>query len=231
MASGAIARGEAASRKTDCEKAYLDAVAIIFDASGILDHDQRVQRFSAAMAAVIYAMSLLKKGMPADPDLLRARKALAILNGVLKAEPDNPGVAHFIIHAADNPEMAFSAWTQPVGTRSSRPPHLTRFTCPVTSSQGLAFGMRIFAQTWLQRERLSSRISSTQKPKTAFTPWSFFSRPICRRDRTRKRPPSPAKRRPFECRTLDQGFDSIGGLRSRSFPLARHWKHAIGQRR
>jgi tetratricopeptide (TPR) repeat protein len=115
----AIARGEAGSRKTDREKAYLDAVAIIFDASGIPDHDQRVQRFSAAMGAlsaaypsdrqatVIYAMSLLKKGMPADPDLLRARKALAILNGALKAEPDNPGVAHFIIHAADNPEMAF----------------------------------------------------------------------------------------------------------------------------
>jgi tetratricopeptide (TPR) repeat protein len=115
----AIARGEAAPRKTAREKAYLDAVAIIFDASGIPDHDQRVQRFSAAMGAlsaaypsdrqaeVIYAMSLLKKGMPPDPDLLRARKALGILNGVLKAEPDNPGVAHFIIHAADNPEMAF----------------------------------------------------------------------------------------------------------------------------
>jgi tetratricopeptide (TPR) repeat protein len=114
----AIASGDAASRKTARERAYLDAVAIIFDASGIPDHDQRVQRFSAAMgdisaaypsdrqAAVIYAMSLLKKGMPADPDLLRARKALAILNGVLQAEPDNPGVAHFIIHAADNPEMA-----------------------------------------------------------------------------------------------------------------------------
>jgi hypothetical protein len=114
----AIARGEAAPRKTAREKAYLDAVAIIFDASGIPDHDQRVQRFSAAMgaisaaypsdrqAAVIYAMSLLKNGMPADPDLLQARKALTILNGVLKTEPDNPGVAHFIIHAADNPEMA-----------------------------------------------------------------------------------------------------------------------------
>lgn len=114
----AIARGRAIPRKTAREKAYLEAVAIIFDATGIPDHDQRVQRFSAAMGAlsaaypadrqakVIYAMSLLKTGMPADPGLLRARKAIAILNEVLKAEPDNPGVAHFIIHAADNPEMA-----------------------------------------------------------------------------------------------------------------------------
>jgi tetratricopeptide (TPR) repeat protein len=51
-------------------------------------------------------MSLLKDGMPADPDLARTRKALAILNDVLQAEPDNPGVAHFIIHATDNPQMA-----------------------------------------------------------------------------------------------------------------------------
>jgi tetratricopeptide (TPR) repeat protein len=114
----AIASGIAATRKTPREAAYIDAVAIIFDANGIPDHDQRVQRFSAAMgaisatypldrqAAVIYAMSLLKDGMPADPDLVRTRQALAILNGVLRAEPDNPGVAHFIIHAADNSQMA-----------------------------------------------------------------------------------------------------------------------------
>ena len=114
----AIASGEAAARKTFREAAYINAVANIFDANGIPDHDQRVQRFSAAMgaisaaypfdrqAAVIYAMSLLKDGMPADPDLVRTRKALAILNHVLQAEPDNPGVAHFIIHAADNPQMA-----------------------------------------------------------------------------------------------------------------------------
>jgi hypothetical protein len=114
----AIASGKAAARQTPREAAYFNAIAIIFDANGIPDHDQRVQRFSAAMgaisatypsdrqAAVIYAMSLLKDGMPADPDLVRTRKALAILNGILQAEPNNPGVAHFIIHATDNPQMA-----------------------------------------------------------------------------------------------------------------------------
>jgi tetratricopeptide (TPR) repeat protein len=116
--NAAIARGRAAARKTPRETAYINAIAIIFDASSIPDHDQRVQRFSAAMgaistsypsdpqAAVIYAMSLLKDGMPADPDLVRTRQALTILNDVLQAEPDNPGVAHFIIHATDNPQMA-----------------------------------------------------------------------------------------------------------------------------
>jgi tetratricopeptide (TPR) repeat protein len=114
----ALAKARAAPLKSAREQAYIDALAIIFDAAATPDHDTRVRRFSAAMgaisrrypddrqAAVIYAMSLLKDGMPNDPDLALARQALTILNGVLKTEPDNPGVVHFIIHAADNPRMA-----------------------------------------------------------------------------------------------------------------------------
>ena len=44
--------------------------------------------------------------LPDDPDHVRARKAIGILNQVLKAEPGNPGVTHFIIHASDNPQMS-----------------------------------------------------------------------------------------------------------------------------
>ena len=38
--------------------------------------------------------------------MLRARHALDILNNVLRVEPNNPGVMHYIIHASDNPKMA-----------------------------------------------------------------------------------------------------------------------------
>ena len=114
----AIAQARAAPRQTAREGAYIDAIAIIYDQQGAPEHDKRVQGFSRAMgaisaaypsdhqAAVIYAMSLLKDGMPADPDRSRARRSLSILNKVLKREPDNPGVIHFIVHAADNPHMA-----------------------------------------------------------------------------------------------------------------------------
>jgi len=114
----AIARAQSAHQKTSREQAYIDAIAIIYAAASIPDHDVSVRRYSAAMgaismayptdrqAAVIYAMSLLKDGMPDDPDLVLARKAFTILNEVLKVEPDNPGVIHFIIHATDNPQMA-----------------------------------------------------------------------------------------------------------------------------
>jgi tetratricopeptide (TPR) repeat protein len=114
----AIAKGRAASEKTAREQSYLNAVAIIYDSASTPDHDTRVRRYCAAMgaihsayptdtqAAVLYAMSLLKDGMPADPDLKLAHESLGILEGVLKVEPVNPGVLHFIIHATDNPRMA-----------------------------------------------------------------------------------------------------------------------------
>jgi tetratricopeptide (TPR) repeat protein len=114
----AIANAQSAHEKTPREQAYVNAIAIIYADASNLDHDTIVRRYAAAMgtisaayptdhqAAIIYAMSLLKDGMPDDPDLALARKALAILDGVLKVEPDNPGILHFIIHATDNPRMA-----------------------------------------------------------------------------------------------------------------------------
>jgi tetratricopeptide (TPR) repeat protein len=114
----AIDKANSAHKRTAREQAYIDAIAIIFAADAIPDHDTRVRRYSAAMGAiaadypsdtqakVLYAMSLLKNGMPSDPDMILAHQALTILNGVLKVEPDNPGVLHSIIHAADNPQMA-----------------------------------------------------------------------------------------------------------------------------
>jgi hypothetical protein len=48
----AIVMAKAAARKTPREAAYIDAVAIIFDRDVTPDHDQRVQRFSAAMGAI-----------------------------------------------------------------------------------------------------------------------------------------------------------------------------------
>ena len=65
-------------------------------------------------AAILHALPLLSSELPSDPSLARARAALAILNGVLEVEPDNPGVIHFIIHATDNPAMA------PLGLAAAR---------------------------------------------------------------------------------------------------------------
>src|SRR5665213_147415 len=79
----AIAQARSAHHRTAREQSYIDAIAIIYDAASLPDHDIRVRRYCAAMgaiaagypadnqAAVLYAMSLLKDGLPADPDLIR----------------------------------------------------------------------------------------------------------------------------------------------------------------
>jgi tetratricopeptide (TPR) repeat protein len=44
--------------------------------------------------------------MDNDPDFAKERSAGAILNQVLTAEPDHPGVAHYLIHSFDYPQLA-----------------------------------------------------------------------------------------------------------------------------
>jgi tetratricopeptide (TPR) repeat protein len=158
----AIAKAQSAPEKTAREQAYIDAIAIIYAAVSIPDHDARVRRYAAAMgaihtayptdnqAAVIYAMSVLKDGMPEDPNLVLARKALAILNDVLKVEPDNPGVIHFIIHATDNPRMA------PLGLDAARRYAKVAPAAP----HALHMPSHIFARLGLWNEDIQSNLAS-----------------------------------------------------------------------
>jgi tetratricopeptide (TPR) repeat protein len=78
----------------------------------------RAKRYSDAMetlaaaypddieAQIFYALSLLYSTPPGDVTLVNPRHAVAILNPLLKRLPDHPGIAHYLIHACDNPAMA-----------------------------------------------------------------------------------------------------------------------------
>jgi hypothetical protein len=56
-------------------------------------------------AAVFYALSLLTWSVDREP-LANPKKAIAILNQVFEEDPDDPGAAHYLIHAADAPQLA-----------------------------------------------------------------------------------------------------------------------------
>jgi tetratricopeptide (TPR) repeat protein len=114
----AIRRAQSATQKSPREDAYIEALAIIYGDTAVPERGSRARRYSDAMkglfanyptdhqAGVLYALSLLSPELPGDSELSRSRTALQILNVVLKAEPENPGVMHFIIHASDHPGMA-----------------------------------------------------------------------------------------------------------------------------
>jgi tetratricopeptide (TPR) repeat protein len=108
---------KATGAKTGREKEYISALKIFYK-PGALKYQQRVDLYSAAMrtlhehypddidAATFYALSLLADVAPDDTSLHKEHRALALLTPLFEKYPDHPGVAHYIIHACDNPSMA-----------------------------------------------------------------------------------------------------------------------------
>jgi tetratricopeptide (TPR) repeat protein len=103
---------------TQRETQFIDAALQFFDTNHKLDHDARTHRYSDAMArlyekypddpeaATLYALSLLTWDPPNDKNETNRRKAIAVLDKVVAAEPNHPGAAHYLIHAADKPDLA-----------------------------------------------------------------------------------------------------------------------------
>ena len=104
--------------KSSRESAYLEAIATIYDQWNILDHGTRVLKFEKASqkifedypddheAGIFYALALNAAADPTDKTFQNQKKAVDILSAIFVNEPDHPGVAHYIIHNYDYPELA-----------------------------------------------------------------------------------------------------------------------------
>jgi tetratricopeptide (TPR) repeat protein len=57
-------------------------------------------------AAAFYALSLLASEPHDDPTFANRRHAAAILEKLFAVDPDHPGVAHYLIHSYDKPQLA-----------------------------------------------------------------------------------------------------------------------------
>ncbi|HEY1658893.1 MAG TPA: hypothetical protein VGG14_11140 [Candidatus Sulfotelmatobacter sp.] len=103
---------------TPREKAYIAAIAAFYTNSKKLDHRARAKAYSDAMkkvyesypddheAATFYALSLLASEPPNDTTFANRKQAAAILEKLFAIEPDHPGVAHYLIHSYDKPQLA-----------------------------------------------------------------------------------------------------------------------------
>jgi len=111
-----LAKAQDLKPKTKRESEYISALAVFYRDSDKLEHSRRAEAYTAAMkklykhnpkdreAAVFYALALLSSSN--DSTLASAKKAVAILNELFEQDPGHPGIAHYIIHACDNPSMA-----------------------------------------------------------------------------------------------------------------------------
>ena len=103
---------------TPREKAYIAAIAAFYSDSKKLKHEARAKAYSDAMkkvyetypddheAAAFYALSLLASEPHDDATFANRKAAAAILEKLFAIEPDHPGVAHYLIHSYDKPQLA-----------------------------------------------------------------------------------------------------------------------------
>jgi len=123
LAAGAAAatRAAALSAGTERERGYIDAIGAFYRDADRLDHRARAKAYSDAMmrlsdqltddheAQIFYALSLLGTAPADDASFANQKKAAAILNGLLPLEPKHPGIAHYMIHSFDYPQLASDA--------------------------------------------------------------------------------------------------------------------------
>ena len=98
------------------ERDYIAAMKTFYGTKGAFE--KRATAYSKGMekvyqgnpedheAAVFYALSILAADEGNDPTFANDKKAAAILEKLFAIEPDHPGVAHYMIHAYDRPQLA-----------------------------------------------------------------------------------------------------------------------------
>jgi hypothetical protein len=121
LAAGLAAaeRGLALAR-TPRERDYLVAIRAYYADDTSRDFKARLTAYAEAMdgvrrrnsgdreAAIFYALALIAVGQanPTDTTFANQRRADSILEPLFRAEPAHPGLAHYLIHANDVPQLA-----------------------------------------------------------------------------------------------------------------------------
>jgi tetratricopeptide (TPR) repeat protein len=105
-------------KASERERDYVRALEAFYSNSNKADHEARARAYSAAMekvyqrypddheAAAFYALSLLASEPDNDTTFANRKRAGAILEKLFAEEPSHPGIAHYLIHTYDKPQLA-----------------------------------------------------------------------------------------------------------------------------
>ncbi len=116
--AAAAVLGGAIGAPTAREQGFLAAGAALYRDYETTPNSRRLQAYSDTLArvyrdfpddpevAIYYALSLVATASPTDTTFSRQRQAAAILNPLFRRFPTHPGLAHYIIHANDSPQLA-----------------------------------------------------------------------------------------------------------------------------
>ena len=161
----AAAKAMEIGARTDRERAYIEAINAFYAEAGASPHPARALAYEKAMqsvaeanatddeASIFYALSLLGTASPNDKTYAKQKQAAEILNRVLAKQKDHPGVAHYIIHSFDYPELA------PLALSAAR----AYAKIAPGSPHALHMPSHIFTRLGLWDESIASNLASRQK--------------------------------------------------------------------
>ena len=113
-----VTSGQTRREGTERERAFLAAVATLYENYPSTDQHTRILAYRDAMAdvarryptdeeaSIFYAAALAFSADPNDKTYQSQMKAAAILEPLAARLPDHPGIAHYLIHAYDVPALA-----------------------------------------------------------------------------------------------------------------------------
>jgi tetratricopeptide (TPR) repeat protein len=146
------------------EKEFIETADVFFQKSGKLDEKARITAYSTALekwyatvpgdveVGSFYALSLVALAYQEDaPKGLELRqKAIAVLNPLFEKNPGHPGVAHYLIHAADEQSLA------PQGLAAAR-----RYAAIAPdSSHAMHMPSHIFVRLGMWQDSINSNIAA-----------------------------------------------------------------------
>ena len=114
-----IQRAQQIGKDTDRERRFIHALVLFYDGNlSTIPYTERVSNYENTMgelagaypddveARVFYALALLAAASPFDKTHANQKHAFSILAPLYRKYPQHPGIAHYLIHACDNHEMA-----------------------------------------------------------------------------------------------------------------------------
>jgi hypothetical protein len=120
LARGAEASKQAASlsARTPREQGFIAATAALYRDPVATSNGARLQAYADTMArlyrdfpgdtevAIYHALALIATAPRTDTTFAQQKRAAAILNPLFARQPNHPGLAHYIIHSTDSPQLA-----------------------------------------------------------------------------------------------------------------------------
>jgi tetratricopeptide (TPR) repeat protein len=109
--------GALAAQASPRERGYIDAALALYRDVGA-DRRPRLKAYEAAMqrlreqhpddaeASIFYAIAVVANAPASDLTFARQKHAAETLTPLFAKQPDHPGLAHYIIHSFDSPQLA-----------------------------------------------------------------------------------------------------------------------------